>query len=440
MRRYRDPQDLDAERAVLGAIITSERALEEALGELTDSDFYSEINRDVFRAVALLAESGPVDHVALAAKLGDDGRKLVFSLVEAVPTLSGMSRWVASLKEHSMRRGVLARAEKVADAAISGDPSDEVEDLNRFATDTQEGEGVVTFATGHAEYVEKVMLRKAGEMARGIPTGLVNLDNATTGFHGGDLVIVAARPSIGKTVYIWQAAVTAARHGKSVFVMNLEMAFERIRERVCCAVGGVSYENWRRGKITAMDAEKLMRASEHLASLPLYIHNPKAGRTVEDFRRAVRALKPDIAFVDYIQLLRTKHREAGEMYSRVSLISNDMKQIALEQQIPLICVSQLSRKVDERYDKRPVLSDLRESGYLEQDADVVLALYRDAFYYPEGVRETAGGEQAVKNFHPQKMEIIARKDREGGNWMVPAFFKGEAMWLQEEPYGREAVA
>ena len=328
----------------------------------------------------------------------------------------------------------------MADAAISGDPTDEVEDLNAFATDTAEGEGVQTFASAHDSYVERVMLRKAGESVMGIPTGLANLDRALTGYQNGDLLILGARPSMAKTLFVWQSAITAARHGHSVFLMNLEMAFSRIQERSACAVSGVSYEDWRRGKITAYDAEKLIGAHKHLSGLPISVHNPRAGRTVEDLRRALRALKPAIAFVDYLQLLRTKKADGSDRYASVSLISNDLKQLALELDIPIVAVSQLSRGVEERFDKRPVMADLRESGYLEQDADVILMMYRDAYYYPEGVRDGKSGPEPVPNFHPQKVEFIARKDREGGNWTVPAFFSGPRMWLQETPYGREAVA
>jgi replicative DNA helicase len=441
VRRYRDPVDLDAEKAVLGAMVTNDRSCEEALGELEDRDFYSETHRSVFRACKELVESGkPVEHVAVASRLGEDGRKLVFSLVEAVPTYSGMPQWIASLKEHSMRRGVLARAEKVVEAATLGNPLSEVEELNAFATDTQEGQGVQTFGMLHEDYIERVMLRKAGETTMGIPTGLPNLDRATTGWHDGDLIIIAARPSQGKTVFAWQSAVNAARHGYSVFVMNLEMAFERIHERVCCAISGVSYEDWRRGKITAMDAERLIAASAHLSELPIKIHNPRNGTSIADLKRAVRATRPDIVFVDYLQLLESDASGRADRYVTVTLVSNDLKQLALAEHIPVIAVSQLSRSVDDRFDKRPVLSDLRESGYIEQDADVVLALYRDYWYYREGVRDTANGPQAIPNFHPQKVEFIARKDREGGNWSTNAYFEGKKMWMSEVPYAKEEVA
>jgi replicative DNA helicase len=441
MKRPHDPHDAGAESAILGAMITDESSCQSALGELSEGDFYLEQHREVFRAIAVLYEAGGApDSVAVASELGPKGRQLVFSLVEAIPTYAGLPRWISILKDLSRRRGVLARAEKVVEAAASGDPLRAVEDLNRFATDTAEGKGVITFADGHRDYIERVMLRKAGESIMGIPTGLSNLDKATLGFHGGDLIYIGARPSMAKTLFLWQAAITAARHGYPAFVMNLEMAFDRIQERSACAISGVSYENWRRGNITGEDAGRLVKASEHLSGLPLSVHNPKKGRTVEDLRQALRALKPSIAFVDYVQLLRTRQAQGSDRYASVSLISNDLKQMALELNIPIVAVSQLSRGVEERWDKRPVMADLRESGYIEQDADVILMMYRDAYYYPEGVRDGKNGPEPVDKFHPQKVEFIARKDREGGNWTVPAFFEGERMWLSEHPYSREAVA
>jgi replicative DNA helicase len=447
VRRYKDPWDADAERAVLGAMVTSERAAEQALGELSETDFYGENHRAVFRAAQALHERREsLDHVGVAVEVASQGfhgasdaRKLLFQLVEAVPTVSGMPRWIKSLKDHSMRRGVLARAEVVVQAAASSDedPLVAVEDLNAFATDTQEGDGVQTFGAAHQDYIERVMLRKAGETTMGIPTGLTNLDKATTGWHGGDLIVIGARPSMAKTLYVWQSAITAARHGNSAFVMNLEMAFSRIQERCACATSGVSYEAWRRGKIDANDAEKLMSAHQELTKLPISVHNPRAGCTVEDMKRALRALRPHIAYVDYLQLLRTSKVKSGDLYTRVTSISNDLKQMALELDIPIIAVSQLSRSVEDRLDKRPIMSDLRESGYIEQDADVILMMYRDAYYYPEGVRDGRNGPETVPNFHPQKVEFIARKDREGGNWTVNAFFSGPRMWLSEQPYHRK---
>ena len=443
------PHDPDAERAVLGACLVSEDASTRVLSLLEGHEFYSEIHRIIFRGVRAAARDGVAgDHLAVIEALRADGefekiggRPYVFRIVESVPTAANATRYAEIIKEHAFRRRLMDLGARVMDEASRGegsDPVSAVEELHRYTTDTAEGDGVQTFAASHEDYVERVMLRKAGEKTMGIPTGLGALDRATTGFHGGDLIVLGARPSMAKSLFVWQSAITAARHGHHAFVMNLEMAFSRIQERSACATSGVSYEDWRRGNINAVDAEKLMGAHKALSELPISVHNPRAGRTVEDLRRALKALRPEIAFVDYLQLLRTKNASGADRYASVSLISNDLKQIALELSIPIIAVSQLSRGVEDRFDKRPVMADLRESGYIEQDADVVLMMYRDAYYYPEGVRDGKNGPEAVPNFHPQKVEFIARKDREGGNWTVPAFFEGERMWLAEHPYeGRQ---
>ena len=449
MRSHKDPWDRDAERAVLGAMVESGRALETALGELTETDFYGESHRAVFRAASCLTERGEaVEQVALAGEVrasgydrADEARALVFELVDSVPTTAGMPRWIKSLKEMSLRRGVLARAERAAkEAAEGGDTLGAVEDLNSFATDTAEGEGVHTFASGHEAYVERVALRRAGESVMGMPTGLSRLDRATTGWHDGDLIILGGRPGMAKTLFMWQSAITAARHGHKAFVFNLEMAFERIQERCACAVSGVSYEDWRRGTITGEHANRLMRASKHLSELPIPIHNPRAGTTLEDLKRAVKAVGPDVLFVDYLQLLMTSQAPASELTTTVTLVSKALKQLALSANIPIVCAAQLSRDVETRWDKRPLMSDLRQSGQIEQDADVVLMMYRDAYYYPEGMRDGKNGPEPVKEFHPQKVEFIARKDREGGNWVHNAYFSGPAMWLSDSPHEERQTA
>lgn len=452
MRTLPPPRDEELEQAVIGACLVSKRAYDVVAEILTPRDFYLEKHRELFRAIALVVEDGEEpERVAVlkqCTKEVSQNPELLKSYAEEVyatfPTPANVDKHAGALRSYSLRRELMDLAAR-AEVAASGEGEKEAvaasEELYRAATNTRADRDVYTFATGKDAYEERVLKRMAGVEVMGIPTGLKYLDRSTTGWHKGDLIILGARPSMAKTVYIWQAAITAARHGHRVFVMNLEMAYERIQERCACATGGVSYETWRRGRFSEDDATSLITAYDDLSKLPIYTHNPKAGRTFEDLKRAVRALKPQIVFVDYLQLLASEKASRTDLYTAVTLVSNDLKQLAVSENIPVVCAAQLSRRVEERFDKRPVMADLRESGYLEQDADVILMMYRDAYYYPDGYREGRGGEERVPHFHPQKVEFIARKDREGGNWAVDAYFEGERMWLSDHPYDqRGAVA
>lgn len=442
------PHDLEAEKAVIGAVLASQKAYGAVSQVLAGpGDFYSEANRDVFRAVRSLSEDArPVDRVTVLREIDENLdlpgptrkalRNYVNELCSSLPTAANADRHAEAVRSLAFRRELMRLAASTERAASEGEGRgvEAAEELHRAATRTRPDEDVHTFRSGLESYTKRVAMRSEGRGVMGIPTGLAKLDHATTGWHDGDLIILGARPAQAKTLFLWQSAITAARHGKKAFVMNLEMAYERIQERCACATSGVSYETWRRGSFGSDDAERLLDAYERLSDLPVYVHNPKAGRTVEDLKRAVRALRPDIVFVDYLQLLATEKAARTDLYTAVTQVSNDLKQLALAERVPVVCAAQLSRRVEERFDKRPIMADLRESGYLEQDADAVVMMYRDAYYYPEGVREGRRGEEPVPNFHPQKVEFIARKDREGGNWAVDAYFEGPRMWLSDEPY------
>lgn len=444
------PVNLDAERAVVGAVLVSPKAFGVASDILEPEHFYSEKNRIVFRAVASLVEEGkPVDRVTVTSKLSgrpddssDATARYVYELIESVPTAANVGRYAETVRSLAFRRELLDLSSRVGQAAEEGEDEavEAAQKLHEAATRTRADEDVYTFATDAEGFKRRVVLRSEGLETMGIPTGLSKLDRATTGYHPGDLVVIGARPSMGKTVWVWQSAITAARHGNKVFVMNLEMAYERIQDRCACATSGISYEDWRRGKFGDSQAGKLIRAYDALSGLPIHIHNPRAGRSFSDLRRAVRALKPDVVFVDYLQLLASEKAARSDLYTAVTLVSNDLKQLAVSEKIPVVCAAQLGRDVEKRDDKRPVMSDLRESGYIEQDADVVLMMYRDAYYYPEGEKEGRHGPEKIPGFHPQRVEFIARKDREGGNWATDAFFHGAAMWMNDHPYGEERYA
>ena len=439
------PRDVDAERQVLGVMLWVPRSLTRGLELLEAEDFYSERHREIFRALERLAEDGrEPDSLSVGRALeeaGDkDARHYVASLADAYPTPSSLPHHAEAIRSLAFRRKIMDCASRVEAAAAEDERRavEQAEELYRIATRTRLDGDLYTFATGTDSFEGRVMRRKAGETVMGISTGIGKLDRALTGFHDGDLIIVGGRPGMAKTVFLWQAAITAGRLGKKTFCMNLEMAYERIQERCACAVSGISYEDWRRGSFAHSDANRLMEGYHGLAKLPIYMHNPRLGRGIADLRRAVRALKPEIVFVDYLQLLAMER--GVDLYTSTTLVSAELKQLAVSQNIPVVCAAQLNRDVEDRFDKRPLLSDLRQTGQIEQDADVVMMLYRDAYYYPEGEREGKNGPERVPDFHPNKIEFIARKDREGGNWATAGYFQGETMWIEDHPPTRRITA
>lgn len=443
------PHDPDAERAVIGAALISGKAAEYIAGELTAKDFYSETHRVLFGGIVALVDRGQtVDQITLRDELVRQdtlerigGRAYIFELYESVPTAANTRKHADLLQEHTRQRGILDWANRIENEILSRRPENAlnaVENLSAYATETEKGKDIVTFADGEDEYRDMILRRSQGELPIGITTGVPGVDRVSTGHHPQTLTIIAARPAMGKSAFTLQGAVQSARAGEKILYFSYEMPMEQQRNRAVCMVAGVSFDRFRTEKITPQEASRLLEAYDQLKDLSIFFQGPGIGTSTSDISRMAKAMKPDIVYVDHLQLVDSRRAEVKDLRGTATAVSKELKQLANRMSIPVVVVSQLTRECEKRPDKRPMLSDLRESGSIEQDADRVIMLYRDEYYYPDG-RIYKGPDDAdgkpIPGFQKGKIEFLCRKDRDGSVWGKYAYFSGEAMFMTDTPLG-----
>jgi replicative DNA helicase len=413
------PQNLEAEISVLGGVLLDNEALNRVLEVIKEGDFYRESHRKIFSAVLDLYErSEPVDLITLSEALRKrevleqvGGIEYLNSLVNSIPTAANITYYAKIVKEKAILRKLVNRATEIVSQVYghSGNVDDFLDQAERSIFEISEDRVRPSFypikdiIKSSFKTIERLYEKR--QLITGVPTGFAKLDELTSGLQPSDLIIVAGSPSMGKTAFALnitahasiEAAVPSA-------IFSLEMAKEQLAIRMLCSEGKVDAHRLRGGFLSESDWPKLTRAAGSLSEAPIFIDDTP-GITVLEMRAKTRRLKAEhnlgLVVVDYLQLMR------GRAYSdtreqEISDISRSLKALAKELNLPVIALSQLNRRVEERGDRRPQLADLRESGAIEQDADVIIFLYRDEVY-----------NKSEDNPNKGKAEIIIGKQRNG---------------------------
>ena len=395
------PHSDDAEIALLGNFLLYEDALNMALEDgLESEDFYLDRHQTIYRTMASLRNEGQtVDSVTLITRLKDynlldkvGGTEYILDLQNAATGNSASEEYINVIKAKSYQRKIIKASKEITDEGFNSQNSiDEILDFaessilnvtrNRFVND------FVNTADTLDDVIENIRQVEAGSIDAGVKTNYTDMDNITNGFQRGDLIIMAARPSVGKTAFALNIATNVASSSRgsteAVAVFSLEMGAEQLLRRIITMRSKVNGEKIRRGMLTNDEWNRIMQATDQLKNEKLYIDDTPGIKVSEIFSKC-RKLKNkeglSLVIIDYIQLIGSSRNNVESRQVEVSEISRNLKALARELNVPVIALSQLSRSVERREDKRPMLSDLRESGALEQDADVVMFLYREAYY------------------------------------------------------------
>jgi replicative DNA helicase len=430
------PYSLEAETSVLGGMLIDGDAVTRVVELLDAGMFYREGNRHIFRAMVRLFNRGDViDVITVADQLKNvdqlertGGIDYLGHLVSAVPTAANVEYHAGIVREKALLRRLVEQAHQIVrDAHDPGERTvddilDEAESRIFQVADSHKREGFVPIKTilwETFEHIEK--LQEAGSGITGVPTGFPDLDRMTTGLQGGDLCIIAARPSMGKTAFALNVAATAAiKHQRPVAIFSLEMSAGQLVQRLLCSEGRVDAQRLRTGRLTREENARLGTAAGHLNTAPIWIDD-QAGSSVLEVRAKARRIQAELSssgsslgmlVIDYMQLMSGTGSSESRV-QEVSQISRGLKALARELDVPMIALSQLSRGPESRTDKRPMLSDLRESGSIEQDADVVMFLFRPEYYASADERGDLEG----------KAELIVAKQRNGPTGVVNLFFE-----------------
>ncbi len=413
------PQSLEAEVSVLGGVLLENEALNRVLEVVNESDFYREAHRQIFSALLGLYERNePADLITLSEALKKrdaleqvGGIEYLNFLVNSVPTAANITYYAKIIKEKSIVRKLINRATEIISQGYgdTGDVDEFLDRSERLIFEISEDRVRPSFfpikdiIKASFKTIEKLYEKK--QLITGVPTGFAKLDELTSGLQPSDLIIVAGRPSMGKTALALNIAQHAAIEGGiPSAIYSLEMSKEQLALRMLCSNAKVDAHRLRGGFLSEADWPNLTRAAGHLSEAPIFIDDTP-GLTVLEMRAKSRRLKAEhnlgLVVVDYLQLMRGR-ADSETREQEISDISRSLKALAKELTLPVIALSQLNRKVEDRGDKRPQLADLRESGAIEQDADVIIFLYRDEVY-----------NRSEDNPHKGKAEIIIGKQRNG---------------------------
>lgn len=445
------PQNLEAEVAVLGAILQDSEALLKVLDALRPEHFYKDAHRRIFdAALGLFHRNEPVDLITLTDELrrrndleAVGGAAALAALLEAVPTAANVAYHARIVRDKAVLRQLIATATDLVGMGYEDAESvDDVLDLAEsriFAISEDKVSRafipVKDILKGTFEHIERLYERQAH--ITGVPTGFGDLDEITSGLQSADLFIVAGRPSMGKTSFALNVAANAAKADPptSVAVFSLEMAKEQLVQRMLCTEARVDSHRLRTGKLGPRDWPELTKAAGRLSEMPIYIDDTPAITTLE-IRAKARRLKAEgklgLIIVDYLQLIRGRGRTESRQ-QEISEISRSLKALAKEVNVPVMALSQLSRAVESRTPPRPQLSDLRESGAIEQDADVVAFLYRKGFYQAQerARKSEAAGITEETDGEDRTTEVIISKQRNGPTGSVFLSFLREYTRFEE---------
>ena len=432
MAERKVPQSLDAEKAVLGSAFLSKTALQKICDELSSEHFYSEANAKIFETLRELNEKDtPIDITIVTNKLNDKkilstvgNVEYLSEIIDSVPSASNVDYYINIVKEKMVGRKIIETATEIAnDAYVSEDSIYEVLDnaemkMLRIGNMRKVSEFQRIQDVAYREQANLEKLAEQGSDITGLATGFYEFDKLTAGLQPSQFIIIAARPAMGKTAFILNLATNAAmRSNKAVAVFNLEMSAEQLANRILQSQGQINGNKMRTGRLEHNDWKRLNEAISKLSDANLYIDDTP-GITVGEIRSKCRRLANSdqglgLVVIDYLQLVSGPLNSSSNRQQEVSDISRSLKTMALELGVPVIAAAQLSRAVESREDKRPIMSDLRESGSIEQDADIVSFLYRDDYYNKESRRED----------NASITEFIIGKNRSGPTKTIELLFK-----------------
>ncbi len=422
------PHDIEAEQAVLGSMLTDKDAVISAIEVLKEDDFYRTDNRSIYEAILnLYNRAEPIDIITVKAELESLGKfdqvgglEYLASLPDKVPTTANAMKYIKIVEEKSTLRNLIKTANEIIE--LGYDPTEDVSDIMEGAekkifnimqnNDKKSYAPIKDILVDSFTQLEELYNRK--QHITGVPSGFVELDYKTAGFHGSDLVLIAARPAMGKSAFALNIATNAAvRANVPVVIFSLEMSKEQMVNRILCSEAMVDSNKVRTGKLEEDDWTKLAGSIGPLSESEIYIDDTP-GISVMEIRAKCRKLKLEknigMVVIDYLQLVQGSNKRNGSREQEISEISRSLKILAKELNVPVIALSQLSRAVEQRPDHRPMLSDLRESGAIEQDADIVMFLYRDDYYNQDSEKKDIA-------------EVIIAKHRGGSLGTV------ELLWL-----------
>ena len=422
------PHDLEAEQAVIGSMLTDRDAVISAIEVLKQDDFYREDNRAIYEAILnLYNRAEPIDIITVKSELETMGKfeqvgglEYLAELPEKVPTTANAIKYIKIVEEKSVLRNLIRTANEIIE--LGYDPTEEVEDImegaekkifNIMQNKNQKSyTPIKDILVDSFTQLEELYNRK--QHITGVPSGFTELDYKTAGFHGSELILIAARPAMGKSAFVLNIATNAAvKANIPVVIFSLEMSKEQMVNRILCSEAMVDSNKVRTGKLEEDDWTKLAGAIGPLSDAEIYIDDTP-GISVMEIRAKCRKLKMEknigMVIIDYLQLVQGSNKRNGSREQEISEISRSLKILAKELGVPVIALSQLSRAVEQRPDHRPMLSDLRESGAIEQDADIVMFLYRDDYYNQDSEKKDIA-------------EVILAKHRGGSTGTV------ELLWL-----------
>jgi replicative DNA helicase len=427
------PSNVEAEQSLLSSMFISRSALEKATDTLSEDDFYFDNNRVLFNVLDSLNKKNiPIDMTSVVTELKNNnklndagGISYITEVLNSEAVATNADYYIKKVSDTSLLRRLIKASEEIGTLGYEAmDDVDEALDeaekkilnvvKNRQSSEFRPFKDVLISAQKNLEELSK----SKGEVT-GIASGFVDLDRLTAGFHENQLIIVAARPAMGKTVFALNIAVNAALAGKSVAIFNLEMDAVQLANRMLSSVGQIEGRKFLSGNFNNQDWTRLNEAMSQLENANIFI-NDMTESTIGAIRSKCRRLASsesglDLVIVDYLQLISGGKNYGTNRQQEVSDISRALKLLAVELHIPIIALAQLSRSVEQREDKRPVMSDLRESGSIEQDADIVSFLYRDS-YYKRGERPENNAEVS---------ELIVGKHRNGRTDTIKLVFKGD---------------
>lgn len=426
------PHNLEAEQSVLGSMFLSKYAVQKGVESLTSDLFYSDRNAKIFDAMVSLAEkSKPIDLTTVATELED--RKLlkqvgdieyITEIVNSVPSSANIDEYIKIVEEKAILRRLINEA-----TSIVNDGYNTSEDFNDVLDNAEKKILNVVKTRKGSEFrsIQDVLIKTQSDLERlaqtkneitGLQTGFYDLDKVTSGLHPNELIIIAARPAMGKTAFALNLATNIALYNnKPVALFNMEMGAEQLAMRMLSSQGQLDGYKLRNGRLENNDWKRVNEAISRLSDTKIFIDDTP-GMTISEIRAKCRRLASSesglgIVIIDYLQLISGSAKYAGNRQQEVSEISRSLKTLAMELNIPIVALAQLSRTVEGREDKRPLLSDLRESGSIEQDADIVAFLYRDDYYT----------KQISIDENTSKSEFIIAKHRNGPTTTIDLVFK-----------------
>ena len=432
MAERKMPQNLEAEMSILGACFLSSYALDKVCEEVTSDMFFSEANKIIFDAIFSLHQNKePLDTTMLVNEIEKKtsinsigGLEYLSEVIDSVITAANIDYYIDIVREKALRRKLIEVSTSITTSAF-----DEETETNDIIDNAEKKIFTVTKARKAGEFKNIIDVMKSTEerlesLAKndkditGIATGFYDFDKLTSGLHENELIIVAARPAMGKTAFAVNLAVNSAINSKkNVALFNLEMSAEQLAMRMISAQGGIDQNKLKTGRLEHNDWKKVNEAISELSDTNLFIEDA-SGITVSEIRAKCRRLATQgpglgLVVIDYLQLIDGSAKYAGNRQQEVSEISRSLKTMAMELKVPVIALAQLSRSVELRENKRPIMSDLRESGSIEQDADIVAFLYRDDYYNKSAAEQT----------NISVTELIVGKHRNGNTGTIELLFE-----------------